>query len=194
MAESSHNTHNQQTVGYPELDTQLAQAIEKGIWPEAYFQALMSSVEQWAQIHPTSYHHTGYTYPDQAAFDAAVASAPGIVIANDMKTPTATHHRRYLRQPAVDGSMDTFIEYHRVGDDGNGVQGVHFDFVTDDPQAMLEYVRASLGALPDDVRVVTQPFGGGTAPVGKIELLPIYDPTIAVGVMARTYWSDPANW
>jgi hypothetical protein len=166
---------------------------DTGIWPARYFGALLEPLVQWAGKHPTDYHHTGFTYPDRAAFERAIASSPGPLIVNQLVTPSVTHQRRYLRQPGG-GSSDTFLEHHLVGEEGNGVQGVHFDFITDDPGAMLDYVRSTLDPEALGAQIVTQSFGGGDAPVGKIGLQPIGDPSMEVGLMGRTHWSDPVHW
>ena len=166
--------------------------IERGVWPPQFFKALLVPVAQWAEQHPTRYHHTGFTFPTRAAFVAATTGLE--LISNDLITPKAVHHRRYLRVPSGNG-QDTYIEYHMVGDEGNGVQGVHFDFITDKPEGMLEFVASSLDTdALGGARIVTQSFGGGNAPVGKVGLQPFENPTLEVGVMSRTHWSDPSDW
>lgn len=175
-------------------------AIRGGGWPGEYFGMLLVPVAAWSDDHPTRYHHTGYTYPNREAFDTATKAAGGSeLIASDLSTPQALHHRRYSRAPSREGGPDSFREHHLVGSEGDGLTGIHFDFITDDPTSMLKLVMEELGVdesadKPSGIRVVTRSFGGGDAPVGKIGLQPVDDPALEVGVMARTHWSDPADW
>jgi hypothetical protein len=167
---------------------------ETARWDERHFDALLGAVVEWAANHPTTLHHTGYTYPDRPSFDEAVSKA-GEVTANDLEVNGTTHVRRYERISGGDGGQDTFVEHHIVGETGNGTSGVHFDFITDDPEGMLAFVQGSVGnADLEDTTVVTKGFGGGTAPVGKVGLQPADNPGMEVGIMARTHWSDPDTW
>lgn len=170
------------------------QAIATGVWPEEYLEELMGPVYEWAKSSSMRFHHIGYTYPDRDAFEAATQAAPGALIASDLVTPHITHHRRYLRVPRDDGP-DTFIEYHLAGEEGNGVCGVHLDFVAEGADGMLAHMRDKVNARSLDAEVVTQDFGGGFAPVGKVALQPSVNPgRLEVGVMSRTHWSDPVDW
>ncbi len=172
--------------GTPESDL----ALESAVWPPEYFDALLKPLIVWAENHEIQFHHVGFTYPTMDAFSQATSDPD--LIANDLTTPTAVHHRRYKRISA-EGKPDIFIEYHIVGD-GNGVQGVHFDFVADDPTAMLASISECLKPDALGAKVVTQSFGGGNAPVAKVGLQPLDNPKIEVGIMGRTHFSDPANW
>ncbi len=168
--------------------------VENGIWPSEYFNALLAPVAEWALQHPTQYHHVGFTYPNQSAFEAAIGENAENVISNNLVTPSVTHQRRYLRLPGETG-QDTFVEYHMVGENGNGVEGIHFDFITGDPEGMLNHIVSTIDTEAlNGAKVVTQSFGGGNAPVGKVGLQLPDNPKIEVGVMARTHYSDPVTW
>lgn len=170
-------------------------AIETGTWPAEYFRALLTPVAEWADRHPTGYHHTGYTYPNREAFEAAISGTSEELVANNLHTPTVSHQRRYACRFAADGGPNTFIEYHMVGEEGNGVHGIHFDFITEDAEGMLAFIQAAVenSSVPG-TKIVTQPFGGGNAPIGKVELQPLDNPKLSVGVMIRTHWSNPKDW
>lgn len=167
------------------------QAIRRGDWPEEHLDALLAPIAELAGQEPTGFHHIGYTYPNRRAFAAALTAVRGELIASDMTAGDVTHHRRYVRVPR-DGGPDTFIEHHLPGEDGNGISGVHLDFVFEDAEAMLRRVRSSLEGRAD-AEVVTQPFPGGFAPVGKVALRTL-GAALETGIMVRATWSDPREW
>jgi hypothetical protein len=171
-------------------------AMESGQWPQEYFAALLGPMAVWSADNATRFHHVGYTFPDRDSFEAATAAAGPNLIASDLVTPTAVHHRRYVEVPGTDGGPSSFREYHVVGDEGNGVTGVHFDFTTEGVEWFLSELQVDLetpGGIPG-ARLVTQTFGGGNAPVGKVGLQPVDNSSLEVGIMTRTHWSHPAEW
>jgi hypothetical protein len=179
-------------IGAAEALWEAQEAIRAGVWPTEYLDALMAPVVELAGQQPVDFHHIGYTYPDRDSFEAAIEAAPGKLISSDMVTPRITHHRRYLRVPR-EGGLDTFIEHHLPGDEGNGIRGVHLDFVIKDAAATLERVESSLTPRALGADVVTQHFPGGFAPVGKVALQPL-GTHLETGIMFRTSWSDPVDW
>ena len=172
--------------------------LDMGSWDPEVARALVQPVLLFAKDQPPGsvrYHHTGFTYPDRRSFDAATTNPD--LIANQLVTPVAVHHRRYLPVPAQDGGLPSYVEHHIVGAEGDGVRGFHFDFATPDPEGLLALVEDTIGrddALRGSLRVVKKAFGGGNAPVAKVGIQPVGDPTSEISVMTRTHWSDPTNW
>ncbi|KKS76476.1 hypothetical protein A3J20_05065 [Candidatus Gottesmanbacteria bacterium RIFCSPLOWO2_02_FULL_42_29] len=168
---------------------------EKIIERPDFLNALLTPVSEWAAGHPTFYHHIGITYPDNKSFEEATGQFGDKLIANNLVAGGVTHFRRYLRIP-VEGGQDIFVEFHRAGKEGNGVRGMHLDFVTDDPQGLLDKLLESANSAADSLgaKVVTRNFGGGNNPVAKVGLQAKDDPNFEVAVMARTHWSDPKDW
>jgi hypothetical protein len=103
---------------------------ETGPWPVAYFDALLSAVDELPGIEEVGFHHIGYLLPNREVFDAATANVSAPVIEDTLLDPAGhIHHRKYLRVPNIQSQgNDTFLEFALL-EEGDGRYAIHFDFI-----------------------------------------------------------------
>ena len=185
-----HNAASQALDIIPEAWT----ARELGPWPPKYFDALLGPLAAWADQRDVQFNHTGQTYPDGRSFRAALGKTEGRLVVRDAVTDGTTWHRRYVRVPDENGGPDTYREYCLAGDDGNGFEEIHFDFVTPNAEGLLSYVYQALRRSPDvanaELYLGREAVIDGNEAAGRVAVRALAAPNLQVGITARPTWID----
>lgn len=178
------------------LMQEAVRVIESGKWPTVLLEALFQVLEELSTEFSFDFHHFGFLQPDRETWDQSTDHYDGEVEENTLVDPRGhSHFRKYVRVPTE--GHDVFLEYALFGEDGDGRYSVHFDLVHERAEELLVRIEERLTevvATIDGAEVFKTSFGGGNAPVGRVGARFSSDPTIDVGVMLRTAFSDPKDW
>jgi len=122
------------------------------------------------EVHPLKLHHVGFRFPDAESYGANCAGRENGMVRN----VPGDHYRTYFR------TGESYLE-HQWFPEGPHDEAAHWDFVTEDPDGLLNFIAAAYGKGPvffDDV--------GEHDPVGAFWVTGS-DGT-KIGVMARKTW------